>query len=55
MVLSAKALFIAIRIRTLVASIAPVLIGLSLSIHDNNFTSYAVALLTIITANDMVY
>ena len=40
----------ACRPNTLIVSIAPVLIGLSLSIHDNNFTSYAVALLTIITA-----
>jgi len=40
----------ACRPNTLIVSIAPVLIGISLSIHDNNFSSYLVALLTLFSA-----
>lgn len=40
----------ACRPNTLIVSIAPVLIGVSLSIHDDNFTSYLVGLLTLFSA-----
>ena len=40
----------ACRPNTLIVSIAPVLIGVSLSIYDDNFTSYLVALLTLFSA-----
>ena len=40
----------ACRPNTLIISIAPVLLGLSLSIHNNNFSSILVALLTLIAA-----
>ena len=40
----------ACRPNTLIISISPVLLGLSLSIHNNNFSSILVALLTLIAA-----
>ena len=40
----------AFRPNTLIVSIAPVLIGISLSVRDNNFSSYFVAILTLLAA-----
>ena len=40
----------AVRPNTLIISIAPVLIGIALSIRDNNFSSYLVAMLTLLAA-----
>ena len=40
----------AFRPNTLIVSIAPVFIGISLSIRDNNFSSYFVAILTLLAA-----
>ena len=40
----------AFRPNTLIVSIAPVFIGISLSVRDNNFSSYFVAILTLLAA-----
>ena len=45
-----KAWGIAVRPKTLIVSIAPVLLGLSLSIHNENFNSILIGILTLSSA-----